>query len=111
MTRGQKSGRKAAKVPLPFPSPTAGLTSLTHIDPLCDLALITQHVAAPVEAAMTALNSCLPQHVVPTATAQAATTIQQAAGLVAGPAPRARGAHAGVSLTEVGRLLKVDQLS
>lgn len=60
---------------------------------------------------MTAFNSCLPEHIVPTATAQAATAIQQAASLVAGPAPRAWGAHSGVSLTEVRRLLKVNQLS
>lgn len=60
---------------------------------------------------MTALHSCLPEHVVPTATAQAATAIQQAASLVAGPATRAWGAHAGVSLTEIRRLLKVNQLS
>ena len=60
---------------------------------------------------MTALSSCLPEHVVAAATAQAATAIQQAAGLVAGPAPRAWGAHSGVSLTEVRRLLKVDQFS
>lgn len=59
---------------------------------------------------MTALNSCLPEHVVATATTQAATAIQQAAGLVAGPAPRAWGAHSGVSLTEIRRLLKVNQL-
>lgn len=60
---------------------------------------------------MAALNSCLPEHVVPTATAQAATAIQQVAGLIAGPAPCPWGAHSGVSLTEVRRLLKVDQLS
>lgn len=64
-----------------------------------------------MEATMTALNSCLPEHIVPTATAQASTAIQQAAGLVAGPALSAWGAHGGVSLTEVRRLLKVDQLS
>lgn len=60
---------------------------------------------------MTALDSGLPEHVVPAATAQAATAVQQAAGLVAGPAPRAWGAHSGVSLAEVRRLLEVDQLS
>lgn len=96
---------------LPFPQPAVRGPSLTHVDPLCDLAFITQHIAAPVEAAMTALNSCLPEYVVPTATTQAATAIQQTAGLVAGPAPRAWGAHGGVSLTEVRRLLKVNQLS
>lgn len=80
---------------LPFPQPAVRGPSLTHVDPLCDLAFITQHIAAPVEAAMTALNSCLPEYVVPTATTQAATAIQQAAGLVAGPAPRAWGAHSG----------------
>ena len=60
---------------------------------------------------MTALDSGLPEHVVPAATAQAATAVQQAACLVAGPAPCAWGAHSGVSLAEVRRLLKVDQLS
>lgn len=60
---------------------------------------------------MTALNSSLPKHIVPTAAAQAAAAVQQTAGLVACPAPSAGGAHGRVSLTEVGRLLKVNQLS
>lgn len=60
---------------------------------------------------MTALDPRLPEHVVPTATAQAATAVQQTAGLVAGAAPSAGGPHGRVSLTEVGRLFKVNQLS
>lgn len=60
---------------------------------------------------MTALNSCLLKYIVPTATTQAATAIQQETCLVAGPATSAWGTHCGVSLTEVRRLLKIDQLS
>lgn len=90
--------------------PRRGSPSLTHVDPLCDFTLITQHVTAPVETTVAALHSRLPEHVVPTATAQAATAIQQAAGLVASPASRAWGAQSGVSLTEVRGLLKVNQL-
>lgn len=92
-------------------SSEASSPSLTHIDPLGDFTLITQHVTTPVETTVAALRSRLPEHIVPTATAQAAATIQQAAGLVASPASRARGAQGGVSLAEVRRLLIVNQLS
>lgn len=91
--------------------PRRGSPSFTHIDPLCDFTLITQHITAPVETTVAALHSRLPEHVVPTATAQAATAIQEAAGLVASPASRAWGAQSRVSLAEVRRLLKVNQLS
>ena len=64
-----------------------------------------------MEAAITALDSGLPEHVVPAATAQAATATQQGARLVAGPALCAWGAHSGVSLAEVRRVLEIDQLS
>lgn len=56
--------------------PSASSPSLTHIDPLRDFTLITQHVTAPVETTVAALHSRLPEHVVPTATAQTATAIQ-----------------------------------
>lgn len=76
MNPRQKSERRVEREQ---PSPHTVLLlvpSLTHIDPLCDFTLITQHITAPVEPTVAALHSRLPEHIVPTATAQTATTIQ-----------------------------------
>lgn len=80
-----------------------------HIDPFCDTALITQHVAAPVETAVAALGACLPQDVVSTATAQWVTCIHFWTTLVADAALSARRVHGRITLTEVRRFLKVNQ--
>lgn len=84
--------------------------SFTHVDPLCDPALITQHVAAPVEATVAALAACLPQNVVSAAAAQRVACVHPWTTLVADAALSARRVHGRIALTEVRGLLKVNQL-
>ena len=56
---------------------------LADVDPLGDAALLAQHVAAPVEAAVAALAARLLQDVVSPAAAQRPAAVHAAAGLVA----------------------------
>lgn len=84
--------------------------SLAHVDPFCDPALITQHVAAPVEAAIAALTSCMPEDVVSAATAQRVACVHPWTTLVADATVSARRVHRCIALTEVRGFLKVNQL-
>lgn len=86
------------------------MRSLADADPLGDAALLTDHEAAPVEAAVTALAARLAQDVVAAATAHAATAVGARATLVAQAAHGARRIQAGLALAEVGRLLGVDEV-
>lgn len=83
---------------------------LADVDPLCDSALLTEHVAAPVEAAVAPLTTCLLQDVVSPSAAQRPAAVHAVAGLVADPSLGAQGVQGRLPLTEVWRLLKVDQL-
>lgn len=84
--------------------------SFAHVDPLGDAALLAQHVAAPVEAAVAALTACLPQDVVTAPAAQRAAALHSGAALVADAPLSAQRVQGRLPLTEVGRLLEVDQL-
>lgn len=83
---------------------------LTNVDPLSDSTLLTEHVAAPVEAAVAPLTTCLLQDVVSPSAAQRPAAVHAVAGLVADPSLGAQGVQGRLPLTEVWRLLKVDQL-
>lgn len=80
---------------------------LAHINPLRNPALLTEHVAAPVEAAVTPFAACLFEDVVSAATAQRPTTVHAGAALVADATLRPRRIHCWLTITEVGRLLEV----
>lgn len=66
---------------------------LAHVHPLGEAALLAQHVAAPVEAAVAALAARLLQDVVSAAAAQRAAAVRAVAGLVAQASLRARRVH------------------
>lgn len=83
---------------------------LADADPLSDAALLTDHEAAPVEAAVAALAACLAQDVVAPTTAHAATAVGARAALVAQAAHGARRVQARLALAEVGRLLEIHQV-
>lgn len=85
--------------------------SLADVDPLRDAALLTQHVAAPVETAVASLTARLLQDVMSAAAAQAAAVVHVLAGLVADPSLCAWRVQGRVSLTEIGGLLEVHQLA
>lgn len=82
---------------------------LAHVDPLGEAALLAQHVAAPVEAAVAALAARLLQDVVSATATQRAAAVRAVTGLVAQPSLRAGRVHRRVPLTKVRRLLEVDQ--
>lgn len=86
------------------------VSSFADTDPLCYPALLTHHVAAPVELAVAAFATRLLEDVVAPAAAEALTVVHPRAGLVTDPALCPRRVRAQVPLAEVGRLLKVDQL-
>lgn len=77
--------------------------SFANADHLCGRALLTLHMATPVEAAMAALGSHLLQHIVATATAQAAAATWPGAALDARAAVGAGGAQAWVRFTKIRR--------
>lgn len=85
--------------------------SLAHVDPFGEPALVTQYVAAPVEAAVAALAASVSQDVVAATAAQRITRVHAGAALIANAALGPRRVHPGVSLAEVWRLFEVDQLS
>lgn len=78
--------------------------------PLVYGAVLAQHVAAPLEAAVALLDALLLDDVVAAAAAQRRAVVHAAAGAVAAAAARAREVEAGVPLAEVGRLLVEEQL-
>lgn len=80
---------------------------LAHINPLRNPALLTEHVAAPVEAAVTPFAACLFEDVVSSAAAQRPATVHAGAALVADAPLRARRIHCGIMIAEVWRLLEV----
>ena len=84
---------------------------LAHVDPLCETALLTQHVAAPVEPAVAALAACLFQDIVSAAAAKRAAAVCAVAGFVTDASLCARRVYRCIPLTEIRRLLKVHQLS
>lgn len=75
------------------------------------MALLAEHVAAPVEPAVAALALGLFQDVVSAAAAQRAAAVCAVAGFVAYPSLRTRRVHGGVALAEIWGFLKVHQLS
>lgn len=86
------------------------VSSFADADPLCYPALFADHVAAPVKLAVAAFTARLLQDVVSPPAAQTLAVVHARAGLVADPALRAGRVRAQVSLAEVWRLFKVDQL-
>lgn len=84
---------------------------LTNVDPLSDSTLLTEHVAAPVEAAVAPLTTCLLQDVVSPSAAQRPAAVHAVAGLVADTALSTQRVQGRLLITEVWRLLKVDQLT
>lgn len=58
-------------------------SSFADADPLCYPALLTDHIAAPVELAVAAFTPRLLQNIVAPPTAQALTVVHAVAGLVA----------------------------
>lgn len=84
---------------------------LAHIDPLCEATLLAQHIATPVKSTIAALTASLSQDVVSTATAQWAAAVCAVAGFVADASLCTWRVYRGIMLTEIRRLLKVNQLS
>jgi hypothetical protein len=81
----------------------SGLVMLfADCDPLLNGAVLTDDIAAPVEAAVAAVGSSLLDDVVSATAAQGATAVDAGARAVALPPSRAGEVHTGVSLAEVG---------
>lgn len=80
--------------------------SLAHINPLRNSALLTEHVAAPVEAAVTPFAACLFEDVVSAAAAQRPAAVHAGAALVADATLRAQRVHLGLVVAEVRGLLE-----
>lgn len=85
--------------------------SFAHINPLRDPALVTEHVAAPMEAAVASFTAGLFEDVVSTAAAQRPAAVHAGAALVTDSTLRAQRIHRRLTIAEVGRLLEVDQLA
>lgn len=75
---------------------------LAHINPFRNPTLLTEHIAAPVEAAVTPFAACLFEDVVSSATAQRPATVHAGAALVADAPLRSQRIHCGLTITEVG---------
>lgn len=76
-------------------------SSFADTDPLCNSALFTHHIAAPVKLAVAAFAPCLLQDVVASAAAQTLAVVHARAGLVADAPLRAHRVRPQVPLAEI----------
>lgn len=90
---------------------TLQISSLAHVDPLCDPAFLTHNIATPVKAAVASFSACLHQNIVTSSAAKAGTAVHLMACLIAYSSLSTRRVYQRVSLTEVWRLFKEDKLT